>query len=338
VWLHLLADYRLFAGDEAGVGALLPAARRLLDFLASRVDAEGLIASWPAGQFWDWAPLEGSGCLLLTNAAYAWALRRLGEMADGGAPRSAGNGRAQRPAPTGPGGASDWIAEELGRDLAARADTVCAAAHARFWDAERCLYRDACPADRPPIYSQQANALAALAGVCPAAERVALLRRITDPANLWPVPEGEHSLNDANRPGPEKIVPVGTLWFGHFVCQALFEAGLGAEALDQMRLLWGAHAALPTCPETRVPRGNIFLCHGWAAGPAFLLPAYVLGARPTGPGWSSAVVAPCASLPLDQASGEVPTPHGPLRVSWQRRAGAPEVTVHAPPGVRVATG
>lgn len=308
VWLHLLVDYWLFAGN-ADVGCLLPTARRLLELLRKLEDADGLVASWPAGQFWDWAPIEGEGCLLLTNAAYAWALERMAQ--------------------------HEVFGPVLGNDLAARAQRLRTAAHARFWDPVRQLYRDAVPKpDLTPIYSQQANVMAVLGGVCPAAERAPLLRRIIDPQNLGPVPIGEHSLRPDRRLPPEQIVPVGTLWFGHFICQALFENGMDAEAFAQMRFLWGACDNLPTFPETRIQHGNIFLCHGWAAGPAFLLPAYVLGVQPMGPGWQTIRVTPHPGT-LREASGTILTPRGPLTVEWTVRGGKCEVKVQAPHGVAV---
>ena len=292
LWLHLLVDYWLFAGND-DITRLLPAARRTLALIESLCSAEGLVASWPAGQFWDWSPIEETGCLLLTNAAYAWALQRLGR--------------------------HDIFCEVLGVDLEVRAATIRTAAHARFWDEARGLYRDAVPAaGLTPIYSQHANSLAALAGVCPRETQAELLKRIIDPDRLGPVPVGEQSLGKGARPAPDRIVPVGTLWFGHFLCQALFEAGLDCAALEQMRKLWGAFADLPTFPETRIQSGNTFLCHGWAAGPAYLLPAYVLGVQPVGPGWSAVVVEPHPGG-LEEARGQLSTAGGSLAVAWRRK-------------------
>ena len=308
VWLHLLVDYWRFAGDE-DIQRLLPTARRLLALFSQLADADGLLPSWPAGQFWDWAPIELEGSLLLTNAAYLWALERLHSQ--------------------------PVFRELLGDDPAARLTALRAAAHRRFWDAERGLYRDAQPAaGQSPIYSQQANTMAVLAGICPDSARIALLRRIIDPANLGPIPIGEDSLKAENRPGSEKIVPMGTLWFAHFLCQALFEAGLNAEALAQMHALWGAYDALPTYPETRIQHGNTFLCHGWAAGPAFLLPAYILGVEPTTRGWDTVRIHPHpADLP--RAHGQFATPRGTLTVEWEVVAGQPVIRYSAPPGMEI---
>lgn len=307
-WLHLLVDYWLQAGDE-DLRRLLPTAAKLLACLETQTDESGLVVKWPAGQFWDWAPLETSGCLLLTNAMYAWALARL----------------AEHPV----------FGEALGGDLAARAARVRQAAHTRFWDESRALYRDMPPDDpRAPLYSQQANTMAVLAGICPPESRQALLRRLIDPDQLGPVPAGEESLNATNRRSPDQLIPMGTLWFGHFLCQALFEAGLDREALAQMRAYWGAYAELPTFPETRLQRGNTGHCHGWASGPAFLLPAYVLGVQPVDRGWATVRVAPHPG-DLTAARGVFSTPRGPLIVAWNRVGGRIDLKVDAPEGVRI---
>jgi len=308
MWLHLLVDYWRFAGDE-NITRLFPAARNLLALLDSLCDAQGLLASWPSGQFWDWAPIDNTGCLLLTNAAYTWALARLSEHA--------------------------LFREALGEELFKRASAMRTEAHARFWDESRHLYRDGQLENGvTPIYSQHANAMAVLASICPATGQAALLERITNPANLGPVPVGEHSLRSDNRPSPEQILPVGTLWFGHFLCQALFETGLDRLALAQMRTLWGAYADLPTFPETRIQKGNIFLCHGWAGGPAYLLPAYVLGVQPISHGWEEVLITPHPG-DLSEASGTLATPLGPLTVSWRQQQGKCAVKVNAPEGMRV---
>ncbi|HEY3418332.1 MAG TPA: alpha-L-rhamnosidase C-terminal domain-containing protein, partial [Armatimonadota bacterium] len=307
LWLRLLVDYWLHAGNE-DIHQLLPTATRLLGLLDSLTDESGLIADWPAGQFWDWAPVERSGCLLLTNAAYAWTLDHL----------------VEHP-----------VFSSLGKDLAVRAARVRQAAHRRCWDASRQLYRDT-PLDdtRSPIYSQQANTLAVLAGVCPAEERAALLRRIIDPALFGPLPIGEDSLRATTQPSPDRLVPFGTLWCAHFLCQALFATGLDQEAIAQMRALWGVYADLPTFPETRIQHGNTGHCHGWAGGPAYLLPAYVLGVQPVDAGWGSVRIAPHPG-DLTEAWGAFDTPRGRLSVAWIRTGETLDLRIEAPDDMRI---
>ena len=310
MWLLTLAEYWMHTGDEDTVGQVMPAAGRLLDFLTSQADDTGLVAGWPAGQFWDWAPIENSGCLLLTNAALILALDRLASGA--------------------------IFSERLERDLGGMASRLRAAAHNRFWQESTRTYLDARLPDgsMSPVRSQQANAMAALAGVCPDTEREPLLRRITAPGNLGPVPQGEDSVNEEKRAAAKGLVPVGTLWFAHWVCRALFEAGMDNEALEQMRYFWGPCAGHPQFPELRMPGANASFCHGWAGGPAYLLPSYVLGLRPVAPGWREATVEPHVG-DLALAAGSVTTPLGRVDASWERTGGRPRLHVRKPAAMAI---
>lgn len=309
MWLQVLVDYWLHAGAD-DIHDLLPTATRLLECLASYEDETELLASWPSGQFWDWAPIEAEGCLLLTNAAYAQTLDRLAEHA--------------------------IFRAALGEGLAAKAARIRQQAHQRFWQPELQHYADALLPDGSfsPICSTQANTMAVLAGVCPPAERIPLLRRITDPANLGPTPIGENSFKPEYRAQTKKIVPMGTLWFAHFLCQALFEVGQDAEALQQMRDFWGAYDDLYTFPETRIQHGNTGFCHGWAGGPAYLLPAYVLGIQPTAAGWGEVRFQPHPGN-LPQAHGAFKTPLGELRAEWQAEGNGYRVKLSVPSTMRV---
>ena len=56
--------------------------------------------------------------------------------------------------------------------------------------------------------------------------------------------------------------------------------------------------------------------HAWGAAPANLLPRYVLGAQALEPGWKTARIRPHPSG-LTYAKGKIPTPKGPILVSWE---------------------
>jgi hypothetical protein len=60
--------------------------------------------------------------------------------------------------------------------------------------------------------------------------------------------------------------------------------------------------------------------HAWGAAPANLLPRFVLGVQPLTPGWGRARVRPHPGS-LTRAEGKVPTPRGPVFVSWTRGTG-----------------
>jgi alpha-L-rhamnosidase len=55
--------------------------------------------------------------------------------------------------------------------------------------------------------------------------------------------------------------------------------------------------------------------HAWGAAPANILPRFVLGVEPVKAGWDIVRVRPSTGS-LTQASGKIPSPHGPLFVTW----------------------
>jgi alpha-L-rhamnosidase len=74
--------------------------------------------------------------------------------------------------------------------------------------------------------------------------------------------------------------------------------------------------------------------HAWSTGATSALTGYVLGVLPGAPGYATLTVAPHPGN-LAWARGRVPTPHGPVDVSWQRhRCGGFQLQVALPAGVR----
>jgi alpha-L-rhamnosidase len=81
-----------------------------------------------------------------------------------------------------------------------------------------------------------------------------------------------------------------------------------------------------------VPKsGGISLAHGWGGGPVPALSGYVLGIRPTAPGYRHWIIAPQPG-DLRFAQGQAPTPHGPIASRWRRGGGSFKLTVAAPRG------
>jgi len=129
---------------------------------------------------------------------------------------------------------------------------------------------------------------------------------------------------------PEAVTPVNG-YSEFFFLAALFAQNLAAEALVEMERYWGAMLdyGLTTCAEgfNRKTK-NYFattldhtapgsFCHGWSAGPAYLLPAMVLGITPLKPGYQTVCVQPALGN-LEWAEGDVPTPQGVIRVRWEQ--------------------
>lgn len=53
----------------------------------------------------------------------------------------------------------------------------------------------------------------------------------------------------------------------------------------------------------------------WSPAPLYVISSTILGIRPAAPGFKVAQVSPAMKL-LDTAAGSVPTPYGPIKVSW----------------------
>jgi alpha-L-rhamnosidase len=74
------------------------------------------------------------------------------------------------------------------------------------------------------------------------------------------------------------------------------------------------------------------LCHGWSALPAYYQQAYVLGIRPTEPGFRSFIISPYPDR-FHAVEGIVPTPTGPIHAKWKRTDGGLHVTCQGPSGL-----
>lgn len=135
---------------------------------------------------------------------------------------------------------------------------------------------------------------------------------------------------------PEGYVHVGSPFFLYFALEALYKLGYDQLAMECMRRDWGEMLAkgMKTCPENfdSKEKRSRSAAHSWSASPAIFLVREVLGVRPLEPGYRKFTVDPKPG-DLSRARGEVPTPYGPIRVSWERQAdGELAVSCQAPAG------
>ncbi|KAJ8122811.1 hypothetical protein ONZ43_g1087 [Nemania bipapillata] len=176
----------------------------------------------------------------------------------------------------------------------------------------------------PDGFGQDSNALAILAGV-----------------NLDPAHSTQIILSTLSR---DLMTGVGPLSFSNGAVEAGFQRGIspfasayhlraalhsgnGTAALELLDSLWPPMIDEQNAnytgtmweyldSEGRPGLGiTTSLCHGWSAGPTAELSKYVLGARPTRPGWAEFKVAPL-TLGLKAAKGKVPTANGSIDVNW----------------------
>lgn len=109
--------------------------------------------------------------------------------------------------------------------------------------------------------------------------------------------------------------------------EALFRSGFTQEALKEMRRYYGYmlnegatttwERLYSTGTEKRGQEHPTSRCHGWSAGPAFHLPAHILGISPSGQGWKQLIIKPSLG-DLEWAEGSVTIPEcGNLFIHWE---------------------
>jgi hypothetical protein len=136
-------------------------------------------------------------------------------------------------------------------------------------------------------------------------------------------------------------------WAQAYEVEAEFLVDRDAEAISLLRRAWGT--ALDWGPGTfyeqshhlgepayRLGSQHNSVDHRWGAGPAYLLPQYVLGVTPTSPGFATWRIDP-HRVDLEWAQGRVPTPAGPLSTWWEVDGDPADIdamtlVVDAPPG------
>jgi hypothetical protein len=74
------------------------------------------------------------------------------------------------------------------------------------------------------------------------------------------------------------------------------------------------------------------LCHAWSSLPVYYCHAVILGVTPLEPGFKRFRVSPWKDQ-LEHASGTVPTPHGPIEISWKLDNGKIDLKIKHPEGL-----
>jgi hypothetical protein len=131
----------------------------------------------------------------------------------------------------------------------------------------------------------------------------------------------------------ERDVVAAQPWFCRYLHEAFFRH-------DRRDLILASLLRWPIIPGNGTFQefwdaepGRSSRCQGWSASPTFDLTTYVLGVRPTTPGFGSMTIDPYLGS-LGRASGRVPTPHGWVTVSVEGQT----VDVDIPSGMSVTVG
>ncbi|MFH8734357.1 MULTISPECIES: alpha-L-rhamnosidase-related protein [unclassified Streptomyces] len=315
-WVTCSWDYVLYTGDKDYAERYYPQLVEVLDtWYPSVTDDAGLLSKGLNGTsgYGDYAFLGRTGRITYYNANYVQALRDAAR-----------------------------IAEHVGHDADAarwreRADKVAQAVNTHLWDEAAGAYLDS--ATGAVRHAQDGNAIAITSGVA-GAERAASALAHLDTTTKRRYGNAFMD-NDTLFGGASQRVYAFTS-YPEFV--ARFENGLADSAIDQIKRTYGwmeSHDPGITHWEGIGPNGSLYegaytsMAHGWSTGVLPALTHQLLGAKPTSPGYAAWEVRPCTGS-VRWARGELPTPHGPLAVEWEREGDTFALTVRAPRGTRGA--
>ena len=292
-WIGMVHDFWRYRDDPELVRRKLPGVRAVLAFFAARERDDGSLGRLPWWNFVDWAEPWRGGVPPGPNPPPSWAPSG----AAGSAPDD-----SSAPIDLQLLLAYTWAADleeslgskALGAEYRRAAGRLRTAIQARYWDGARGLYADT-PAKRE--FSQQANALAVLAGMV----------------------EGEEARRLMERVLADRSLVQCSVYFRHYLHSALNAAGEGDRYLDQLgvwREMLGR--GLTTWAETADPSRSD--CHAWGSSPNFELFRTVLGVDSDAPGFRRVVVRPFLGR-LRRVSGAIPHPRGEVAVRLELDAG-----------------
>jgi hypothetical protein len=309
--LDAATEYYRNTGDTAFAQQVLPWLEGQLSYDATLVNGSGLIVTGASisttGGGYDWDFYDGAktGAVTAYNALYYRALQDVA-----------------------------YIEASLGNTAKAAAYTQTAgevrdAINANLLNPATGTYYLS-ESDHSTL-AQDANALAVLFGVAPAADVPRILSSLK---SLW----GPHGSEPYSGTTYSNLI---SPFITAFEVEADYLAGDTSDAQQLLGRTWdqmidpGNPFYTGTMWENIGPDGTATesrtsLAHGWASGPTPIMTSYVLGVQPVAPGYRTFTVDPHPGS-LQWAQGAVPTPYGPITVRWERNGPRLSVTVAVPP-------
>lgn len=291
-------NYWLHTGDGGFLSEQWPVVTRVLAYLSSMRNAQGLVA-------------QRSIAETLTNAHYYGALKMASHMAEA------------------------LEKKQAAAQYEAAAQPLRDAINAHLFNADMGLY--GMDTGHMSVAPQHGNAYAVLYGVAPADRVPSILQKLqvalANPAGplqassgstrIGPYTAGYEILARFSAGDTEGAIAIVRKVWDYMRSQSAYATGTAWEYV-------GLDGTPGLGPGTS-------LSHPWSTMPTPALSKYVLGIRPVEPGYRKWLVEPQLAN-LDWAEGKVPTPSGPLHVRWQKKNGHLSIRIEAPQNTKGIVG
>ncbi|KAJ6109535.1 hypothetical protein N7486_001770 [Penicillium sp. IBT 16267x] len=322
-WVVCTADLVMYTGDTGFAIQYYDVMKKTLDdYYGPNLTFNGGLLNKTNG-YGDYAFLPRSGIITYYNALYVHALKSAAQLAT-----ILGNSADSQ----------NWTS---------RAFTVSENLLARNWDPAVGAFFDGGPCRNEAadticnVHAQDGNGLAVLSGSVNSSLATSLLEYY---GNATSRPYGNAFYdNDLLSTGFSERVYA---FISYFELAARFATpGASSSAFEEIKRLYGwmsTHDPEITFWEGIGPNGSPYeegftsMAHGWSTGIVPLMTNYVLGVRPTGPGFKTWQICPVVDGGnLTWARGEVGTPQGPIRASWSNNDnGTFSLRIEAPENTR----
>jgi alpha-L-rhamnosidase len=279
-WVGTLWDHYQYTGRTDLLRECRAAMHRVFEFFTAHESPDGLIGSFSGyWMFLDWQQIFKGNYSAPFNLMYLQALR--------------------------------WAADicRLTDDPAAagydeRAARLTVSIEKFFWDPKAKGWRDGFDAATgKPVeqVSQHTATLAILLGLKPETHE-ALAKNV---------------LLKSAKSTRTKILTASPFFYA-YVLEAMVACGLAAEAVAVIKDKWGKliDEGATTFPEMWAVKAES-RCHAWSSSPVYHLSEIVLGIRSMSPGWGRVKISPLISA-VENARGTVSTPHGLIRLEWEK--------------------
>ncbi|ORY35299.1 Six-hairpin glycosidase-like protein [Naematelia encephala] len=320
--VRVVWEYWWHTGDLVCLRKWYPCVKKVLAAISNFVDDRGLLVlSGPMGVDSDYYNTPRTGASIKQNSLYVIALDRASQMAR-----------------------SLSLYEDSEAYLKSKHPLV-EACNTHLWNSQTGSF-DSAESMRGEL-SEDGNAFAILSGICPpdkASQVIKTLRQLYTPNGVLSFPLRSRAM------AKPVVSPIMNSWHMQ-ACLELdgAENDFGKDARKILEMCWSPMVDKKS-PwysgafwEFSTPDGVPFmdkfcsLAHPFSAQPVQQIVAYVLGARPTSPGWGTFIISPllnfCAKI--EWAQGRVPTPHGAILVAWRRSEQSVfEVDITVPVGIQ----